>query len=97
MYNMINIIQTKLINQIQGTNHDFVHKTLLYDDASKEYLPIPVFFYFRPNFTTQFIIHILLSLERFGTEINICQHRVLRESFRYAKLIKTENDKESLE
>ena len=39
----------------------------------------------------------MLSLGRFRTEIDLCQHRTLRESFRYAKLIGPKNDEESLE
>ena len=64
---MIHKIQTELINSTQGTNLDFVYKILLYNDFSKEYLPIPVFLYVRPNFTTQLILNILVSLGRFRT------------------------------
>ena len=97
MYDMIHRIQTELINPMQSTNHNFVHKTLLCDDASKERFQIPVFLYVRPNFEEQFILHILLSLWRFRTEINLCLHRTLRESFIHAKQIGQENDEESLE
>ena len=97
MYKMTNKIHDELINPTQSKHHDFVHETLLYDDDSEEHLPIPVFLYVRPNFATQFILHILLSLGRFRTEIDLCQHRTLRESFRYAKLIGPKNDEKSLE
>ena len=73
-----------------------MHEILLYNDASKEHLPIPVFVYVRPNFATQLILHILLSLGRYTEEIDLCQHETLRESFRYAKIIWPEDDEESL-
>ena len=45
---------------------------------------------------TQFILHILLSLGRFSTEIDLIQQSSLRASFRYAKLIGLNNDNQSL-
>ena len=46
---------------------------------------------------TQFILHILLSLGHYKTEIDLLQHVSLRESFCYAKFIGPENDDESLQ
>ena len=46
---------------------------------------------------TQLILHILISLGRYKTEIDLLQHVSLREPFRYAKLIGPENDDEYLQ
>ena len=40
----------------------------------------------------QFILHILLSMRRFETEVDLTLHESLRASLRYAKLIGPEND-----
>lgn len=69
---------------------------LLYDDSSEEHLPIPVYSYVRPDMGAQFLLHILLSLGRYRTEMDLIHHPTLRDSFRYAKLIGSENDEESL-
>ena len=45
---------------------------------------------------TQFILHLLLSMGHFETEIDLILHENLRESFRYAKPIGPLNDPESL-
>ena len=76
---------------------EFADSHLLYNDASEEHLPIPVFSYVRPTMGTQFILHILLSVGRYSTEIDLLKHSTLRESFRYAKLIGSREDDDSLE
>ena len=45
----------------------------------------------------QFLNHILLSLGRFETEIDLMMHPIVRECFRYAKLIGPADDEESLQ
>ena len=55
-----------------------------------------LFSYIRPTMVTQFLLHILLSLGRYVTELDLLQHSTLRESFWYAKLIGSCNDEESL-
>ena len=70
---------------------------LVYDDGSEEHLSIPVYSYIRPDMGCQFLLHILLSLGRFTTEIDLIQHESFRESFRYAKLIGNEDDDQSLQ
>ena len=44
----------------------------------------------------QFILHILFSLRKFDTEIDLTLHRSLRDSFQYAKLIGSSNEPEDL-
>ena len=76
-------------------NHITSH--LVYNDDEEEHLPIPVFSYIRPTMGTQFILHILLSLGHFSTELDLILHPSIRESLRYAKLIGPNNDDESLQ
>ena len=76
---------------------EFAESHLLYNDASEEHLPIPVYSYSRPDMGAQFLLHILLSMGRFSTEIDLMQQSSLRKSFMYAKLIGLNDDEESLE
>ena len=69
---------------------------LLYDD-DKRHLPIPVYSYSRPTIPSQFILHILLSLGHFITEVNLLIHPNIRESLRHAKLIGPSNDPNCLQ
>ena len=66
-------------------------------DSKMKHLPIPVYSYIKPTMGTQFILHLLLSMGHFATEIDLTLHENLREAFRYAKLIGTQNDIESLQ
>ena len=73
------------------------NENLLYINEKEESLPIPVFSYIKPSMGIQFLHHILLSLGRFETEIDLILHPTIRESFRYAKLIGSgENEDELL-
>ena len=76
---------------------EFAESHLLFNDCSEEHLPIPVYSYQRPDMGVQFLLHILLSMGRFSTEIDLMKHSSLRKSFMYAKLIGLNDDKESLE
>ena len=66
------------------------------DDSENDHLPIPVYSYIKPTMGTQFILHLLLSMGHFSTEIDLTLHATLRESFRYAKLIEPQNNHASL-
>lgn len=75
----------------------FVHENLLHKkNEAEEHLPIPVFSYIKPTMGVSFILHILLSMGRFETEIDLTLHPNIKESFRYAKLIGEADDRESL-
>ena len=63
MYNMIHRIQTELIQPTQRKNHDLIHKILLCNCVSEEHLPMPIYFYVRSNFATQFILHVFHLLK----------------------------------
>ena len=95
IYQLFMDINDALSNpQNDETFVEFIHNHLLFEENLK--LPIPVYSYIRPSMPHQFILHILLSLGRFQTEIDLNQHTSLRNAFRYAKLIGLNNDEESL-
>lgn len=64
------------------------------DDA--EHLPVPVYSYIKPNLGLQFIHHLLLSMGRFSTEVDLLLHPDIRSSLRYAQLIGPSNDPDDL-
>ena len=68
-----------------------IHNALMFEDEI-EHLPIPVYSYIKPTMGTQFILHLLISMGNFSTEIDLTLNKNLRESFRYAKLIGPLND-----
>ena len=51
----------------------------------------------KPTLGVQFILHILLSMGHFATEIDLTLHPTIRESLRYAKLIGPNDDEASLQ
>ena len=100
MEKLIELYETDITNQDFSCDEDhelwlFIQDNLLYDDDDK-HIPIPVFSYVKPTLGPRFILHVLLSLGEFETEIDLLLHRNLREAFRYAKLIGPENDEASL-
>ena len=62
----------------------------------KEHIPAPVFSYIIPTMGMLFILHVILSIGRFETEIDLNLHESIREFLRYCHLIGTENNEESL-
>ena len=83
-------------NDISMKMSQHIHNNLVFNDDDLEHLPISVFSYIRPTMGTQFILHLLLSLEHFSTEIDPLLHERIRELLRYAKLIGQSNDTQSL-
>ena len=76
----------------------FTHvKANLIHDTDNTHLPIPVYSFVKPSNSIQFLNHILLSLGRFSTEIDLMTHPSLKDCFRSAKLIGNNNDNESLQ
>ena len=59
-------------------------------------LPTPVFSYTKPSSGVHFILHILLSMGSFDTEIDLTLHETLRKSLRYTKLIGPSNEPDNL-
>ena len=67
--------------------------------AKKDYkhLPVPVFSFVKPTLPVHFMLHILITLGRFSTEIELTQHGSLRDALRHAKLIGPSNDPAELQ
>ena len=78
MYDVFNFINGSINGnaQVEVFNEEFGH--LVYDDLLEQHLPIPVYSYIRPDMGTKFLLHILLSLGRFITEIDLIQHELFR-------------------
>ena len=74
----------------------FLQEHMLYDDDLR-HIPIPVFSYVKPTMGARFLLHVMLSLGDFDTEVDLILHRTLRESLRYAKLIGPLDDDDSLQ
>ena len=66
------------------------------DTHKNLHLPNIVFSYIKSTFPTQFVLHILLVMSRFETEIDLTQHSSLIESFRHVKLIGLSNYQDDL-
>ena len=83
------------LTQVECELYNFAMDQLLHVDED-QFCPIIVSNEVTPDNAHQFILHILLTLGRFETEVDLTTHRSLRDSFRYAKLIGSNNDEESL-
>ena len=56
-------------------------------DGNQNNLPVPVYTYTKPTMGVQFILHIMLSMGRFSTEIDLIMHNTIRDSLIYVKLV----------
>ena len=83
------------LQRIKKLTH--VHTQLVDFDDDHEHLPIPVYSYIKPTMRVQFILHILLSMGHFVTEIDQISHFTIRKCLQYAKLIGNRTDEESLQ
>ena len=75
----------------------FVLEEIIHVNRKEDHLPIPVYSYLKPTLGVQFIHHVMLSLGRFATEIDLTMQPTIRDSLRYAKLIGPSNDQDELE
>ena len=92
----LNTSDSNTLNNEEKERLKFYHEELLYDDK-KRHLPISVYSYARPMSATQFILHLLLSLGHFVTEVDLLLHVTIIESLRQAKLICPSDDLELLQ
>ena len=60
------------------------------------HLPVPVYSFVEPSYNIKFLLHIMLSLGHYDTELDIILHPSLRDSLTYAKLIGSSRDDDSL-
>ena len=103
MIRLIRKIQHVLANDVTNLDEEeveflaHVKDNLIYDDHTQHHLPIPVYSYVRPSNPVQFINHILLSMGRFSTEIDLMMHASIRDCFQYANLIGEDRDEEQLQ
>ena len=74
----------------------FTNKDTFYDNDDDEHLPIPLYSGIKTSMGTEFILNKLLSLSRFSTERKLLLNDTLIGYFRNAKLIREEDDPESL-
>ena len=92
----LNTLNPNVLNNKERKRLKFLKEYIIYEDI-KCRLTIWVCLYARPIVGSQFILHILLSLSHFATEVNILLHTTIRESLQYAKLIGPSNDTEELQ
>ena len=95
----INILKEKKEEDMTSVDQRllcFVNKFLLFENEDR-HLPIPVYSYIKPTMGTRFILHILLSMGHFETELDLLLHKNLRDALRYAKLIGDSNDENDLQ
>ena len=76
---------------------DHICSNLLDDDFGFDHLPCPVYSYVKPTMGFSSLHHVLLSMGKFETEIDLKMHHSIRDSFWYAQLIGPYNDEESLQ
>ena len=69
-----------------------VNRNLIDEDESQNYLPVPVYLYIKPTMGVQFLLHIMLSMGWFSTDIDLTMHTTIHESLRYAQFIGSSND-----
>ena len=84
------------LNDDQEAFKVHVKNNLLISHGQFYTLPTPVFSYTRPSNGAQFILHLMLSMGEFDTEIDLSLHSSLRESLRYCKLIGPSDDPDDL-
>ena len=84
------------MNSYERTSLAFISTNLLHKD-SERHLPIPVFSFIKPTMGHRFILHILLSMGHYETELDLLLHRNLKNALRYAKLIGPSDNKSDLE
>ena len=99
LFRQIEYVTQTDIDHLSDNDKEFLQhaqENLLYDNENEKHLPIPVYTFLKPSMGYQFLLHILLSMGRFSTEIDLTVHATIRDAFCYAKLIGSEEDKDSL-
>ena len=80
-------------------DHEFVahvHCNILHT-GDQEHLPIPVFSLITPTISTSFLLHGMLSMGRFETEIDLFTHGSIKEFLKYCHLIGDNDNEEYLQ
>ena len=78
----------------EGENDFYTHVNNFFINNIEDeiHLLIPVFSHLRPEMGAQFVKHILLSMGRFGTEMDLRIYPTVRDSLVYAKLVTNTSD-----
>ena len=82
-------------SDIDDDFYNHVYYNLIHEDTM-EHLPIPCYSFTTPLMSTSFMLHIMLSMGRFETEIDLLTHSNIKECLRKCKLIGPNEDSESL-
>ena len=70
---------------------------LIDEDEDQDHLPVPVYSYIKPTMGVQFLLHVMLSMGRLSSEIDLMMHRTIQECFRFAKLIGPSDEPDDLQ
>ena len=84
---------------LNNTNHiflDFKNKHIFYNDDNDDHLPITVYSGIKPSRGPEFILNAVLSLGIFYTDRELLLNETLGGCFCNAKLIREEDDTESM-
>ena len=91
------LLRNYLIRMIEINNNDGILEEKFVHDDLGEVLPIPVFSSVTPHNPVPFLLHMMLMLGEFETELDLRMQGSMRESLAKAKLIGNEfNDDEML-
>ena len=82
----------------EESTQDWKHISIIFMHRGKnQHLPVPVFSFVKPSHNIKFILHILLSLCHYNTEVALLTKPSLRDSMTYAKLIGDSCDPDDLQ
>ena len=87
--NLIDVYDIRFLNN--------VNDNLMLDNSEEGHLPVSVFSYIKPTMGIQVLLHIMISMGRFSTEIDLTTHATLRESLRHCQLMGPSDDPVYLE
>ena len=87
----INITSTIMLDKIKFMEENFIHKS-----SDENLLPIPVLSTISPENPIQFLIHIILSMGKYQTEMDAMNNPSFYECFHKVELIGDNTDEESL-
>ena len=73
--------------EIAGAGDDVLRSLFIFEDQGED-LPIPIFSSVTPYNYVPFLLHIMLSLREFDTELNLRMQPTMRDSFVTANLVK---------
>ena len=100
IYLFVQINETVMHGNPNNIGDDFlrhIKKHLMHNDCKEDFLPVIVHSYIKPTMSTPFMLHIMLSMGRFDTELDLIMHPTMQECLRYCKLIGNDNYTDALQ